>query len=206
MAARLQLTLAAVLGIVALVLGGMLLLGGSESGGADRLDLGPEGFAGALRSTEIPPAEFRLRDQDGRPTSLRDFRGKVTVVSFMYSTCQDSCPLLAQQIRSAMDDLGHDVPVLAISVDPAYDTQLNARRFVNKQSLTGRMRFLLGSRAELAPVWKAYAIQPQGKGFEHSAYVLLVDKRGRARVAFPIDHLSTAALTHDLRKLEAEPS
>ena len=54
------------------------------------------------------------------------------------------------------------------------------------------MRFLLGDRARLQPVWKAYGIQPQGEGFEHSAYVLLIDKRGRQRIGFPVDQLTTA--------------
>jgi protein SCO1/2 len=65
------------------------------------------------------------------------------------------------------------------------------------------MRFLLGTRAQLAPVWKAYGIQPQGNGFEHSAYVLLIDRHGRQRVSFPVDQLTPEGLTHDIRKLEA---
>ena len=64
-------------------------------------------------------------------------------------------------------------------------------------------RILLGTRAQLAPVWNAYGIQPQGNGFEHSAYVLLIDRRGRQRVSFPVDQLTPEGLTHDIRKLEA---
>jgi protein SCO1 len=121
----------------------------------------------------------------------------------MYSTCRDTCPLTAQQIRGALDDLGHDVPTLAISVDPRNDTELNARRFLVRQGLRGRMRFLLGTRAQLAPVWKAYGIRPQGAGFEHSAYVLIVDRRGVQRVGWPVDHLTPEGLAHDLRALRA---
>jgi protein SCO1/2 len=66
------------------------------------------------------------------------------------------------------------------------------------------MRFLLGTRAQLQPVWKAYGIRPQGKGFEHTARVVLIDKRGRQRVAFPVDQLVDSDLAHDIRKLEAE--
>ena len=102
----------------------------------------------------------------------------------MYSTCKDTCPLTAQQIKGALDQVGKAVPTLAISVDPANDTQLNARRFVNQQGLTKRMRFLLGTRAQLQPIWKAYGIRPQGRGtgteFDHSAYVVLVDKQRHA--------------------------
>jgi protein SCO1/2 len=177
--------------------------GGDRSGTAD--GRGVNGFAGALRPPGIPPRDFALRDQDGRVARLAADRGRVVVLTFMYSTCRDTCPITAQQIRGALDDLGHDVPVLAISVDPANDTPERARRFILAQKMTGRMRFLLGSRARLRPVWRAYGIQPQGAGFEHSAYVLLIDRRGRQRIGFPVEQLTPEGLAHDIRRLEAEP-
>jgi protein SCO1/2 len=103
-----------------------------------------------------------------------------------------------------MNDLGHDVPALAVSVDPRNDTPLNAKRFLLKHALVGRMRFLLGSRSELAPIWKAYGIQPQGSKFDHSAYVLLIDKRGRQRVGFPMSELTPEGLAHDVKVLQSE--
>ena len=112
--------------------------------------LGANGFAGGLRPA-IPPKDFTLRDQDGRMVSLRALRGQVVVLTFMYSTCQDTCPVTATTIRGALDDLGHDVPALAVSVDPAHDTPNSAEAFLVKRSLSGgRMRFLLG-RAHSSP-------------------------------------------------------
>ena len=169
--------------------------------------VGADGFAGALSATDIPVRDFGLRDQDGKPASLGEYRGRVVVLTFMYSTCQDTCPVTAQTIRGALDQVGHDVPVLAVSVDPAHDTRDTAERFLVKQGMSaGRMRFLLGTRVQLAPIWKAYGIQPQGKGFEHTAYVAVLDQTGRQRVAFTIDHLTDRDLAHDIRKLEASPS
>jgi protein SCO1/2 len=161
-------------------------------------------FAGSIRPP-IPPKDFRLRDQDGRAVSLKDYRGRVVVLTFLFTTCRDTCPLTATQIRGAMDDLGTDVPALAVSVDPANDTPERARQFLFKRGLGGdRMRFLLGSRAQLAPVWKSYGIQPQGEHFDHSAYVLLIDRRGRQRIGFPVAQLTPEALAHDIRRLQAE--
>ncbi len=167
--------------------------------------VGADGFAGALSSPDIPVRDFRLRDEDGKPASLREYRGRVVVLTFMYSTCQDTCPVTAQTIRGALDQVGHDVPVLAVSVDPAHDTPDTAERFLVKQSMSaGRMRFLLGTRAQLQPIWKAYGIRPQGNGFEHSAYVAVLDRTGRQRVAFTIDHLTDRDLAHDISRLESE--
>lgn len=160
------------------------------------------GFAGAIRPV-APAADFTLRDQDGRPASVAGLRGRPVVVSFMYTTCKNDCPTMTQQIRGALDDLGTDVPVLAVSVDPSGDTPARARAFLARQQMTGRMRFLLGSDAELQRVWRTFGIQPQGNGREHSASVVLLDRGGVARVSFPVDQLTPEGLAHDLRVLSA---
>jgi protein SCO1/2 len=161
-------------------------------------------FAGALRPN-IPPQDFHLRDQDGKAVSLRQFRGRVVVLTFMYTTCKDTCPLTATQIRGALDDLDHDVPALAVSVDPVNDTPARAKQFLFQRGLSGdRMRFLLGDRAQLQPIWKAYGIRPQAAAFEHSAYVLLIDRHGRQRIGFPVQQLVPEDLAHDIRRLQAE--
>jgi protein SCO1 len=163
-------------------------------------------FDGALRPPDIPPQPLTgLHDQNGRSASLGEYRGKVVVMTFMYTTCKDTCPLTAQQIRGALDDLGHDVPVLAVSVDPRNDTRARAKAFIVKQQMIGRMRFLLGSSAALQKQWKAYGIQPQEKGLEHSAYVVLLDRRGVQRIGFPVDHLTPEGLAHDIRALQRDP-
>jgi protein SCO1/2 len=170
-------------------------------------DTSGPGFEGALRPQGIPPLSFSLKDQDGKTATLAQYRGQPVILTFMYSTCRDTCPLTAQQIKGALDQVGRTVPTLAISVDPANDTPLNARRFVNQQGLTRRMRFLLGTKAQLEPIWRAYGIKPQGRGsgtqFDHSAYVVLVDRKGVQRVGWPVDKLTPEGLAHDLRLLLA---
>ena len=66
--------------------------------------------------------------------------------------------------------------------------------------MTGRMDFLLGSRAELAPVWKAFGIAPQTKGVDHSSYTVIVDAQGRQRIGFPASELTPRRLAADLAK------
>jgi len=187
---------------LAAVIGVTVARDGGTAAAADELEL-VNGWAGATRPAGIPPAELSLRDQDGRPVSLAGYRGRPVVVTFLYSTCEDTCPTQVQTIRGALDDLGADVPVLAISVDPANDTPARARRFVLEQRMTGRMSFLLGEEAELARAWRTFAVAPQRDDLEHSAYVVLLDGRGRQRVAFPFGALTSEGLAHDLRRLGA---
>jgi protein SCO1/2 len=164
------------------------------------------GFDGSLRPN-IVPTNFTLKDQNGKTVSLTDFKGKPLILTFMYSTCKDTCPLQANQIRGALDQLGSDaVPAVAISVDPKNDTPDSAKRFVVQRQLSGRMQFLLGNRGQLAPLWKEYGIRPQGKAFDHTAYVVILDSKGRQRVSFPVSKLTPEGLAHDVRVLEREES
>ncbi|WP_354697867.1 hypothetical protein DSM112329_03518 [Paraconexibacter sp. AEG42_29] len=216
MLARVQLTLAAALALVALGLGAILLFGpdgeirASEGQG---LSVGPYGWVGSLAPPDIRRRDFTLPDENGRPFALASARGKVTVLTWMYSTCLDSCQATASTIKLALDDLGKtadDVPVIAVSVDPVGDTRTNVRSFLLKQTLFGRMTYLRGTRAQLAPVWDAYKVQQQGPGTKlsdsHTVSVLLIGRDGKQRLSLPVDSITPEALAHDLRKLIGEKS
>jgi protein SCO1/2 len=161
----------------------------------------PTGFEGALRPPGARAPSFRLRDQDGKPVAMADYRGRTVVMTFVYSTCEDTCPGQVQSIRGALDRLGRDVPVLAVSVDPRNDTRARARRFLLEQRMTGRARFVLGSERELAPVWRGYGIAPQRGRLDHSAYVVVVDGDGLQRIGFPHSQLTPERLASDLERL-----
>jgi protein SCO1/2 len=148
--------------------------------------------------------EFRLRNEEGEPISMRALRGRPVVVTFLYTHCQDSCPIQAQTVRGALDDLGHDVPALAIAVDPPNDTPQSARKFLAEQRATGRIQFVLGSREQLRPLWKGYAITPQRVTQEHMARITLVDGRGFQRVGYPGSEATPERLAHDLALLERQ--
>jgi len=131
-------------------------------------------------------------------------RGKPVVVTFLYTTCDDTCPLTAAQIRGALDELGHDVPVIAVSVDPANDTAARARSYTAKQKMNGRMRWVLGERGGLQRIWRSFGIQPQSDDEEHTASTVLLDGTGRQRVGFSTDILTAEGLAHDIALLEDE--
>jgi protein SCO1/2 len=170
---------------------------------ASAVTVGPTGWAGFIRPPGAPAPDFELRDQNGKRATMAEYRGRPVAVTFVYSTCEDTCPAMVDQVRGALDDTGADMPLLAVSVDPAGDTPASARRFLNERRMTGRARFLLGTESELAPVWKGYGVRPQGGELDHSATVVLVDAQGFQRVGFPHDHLTPEALGHDIRRLVA---
>jgi protein SCO1 len=187
--------------LVALFALGAVVLAADSS---DEADGGGPGFQGALMPKGVRAPDFTLRDQDGKPVSMRDLRGQPVIVTFLYTTCDDTCPAQAQTVRGALDDLGEDVPALAIAVDPPRDTPERARTFLAKARALGRIDFVLGSRAQLRPLWKGFFIRPQSISEEHQARFTLVDKRGFQRIGFPGDQATPETLAHDVRLLAAE--
>jgi protein SCO1/2 len=159
-------------------------------------------FEGSVMPEGVRAPDFELRDQDGEPISMRGFRGRPVIVTFLYTTCEDTCPLQAQTIRGALDQLGHDVPAIAIAVDPPRDTPERARSFLVEQRALGRLDFVLGSRAQLRSLWRGFAIRPQSVTQEHQARITLVDPRGYQRVGYPGSQATPERLAHDLRLLE----
>jgi len=200
MPARLRLALF-VTGLLALAaVAGVLLFAVGER------TVSAPGFTGAVRPPGIKPTDFGVRDEHGKPVRLAELRGRPVVVTFLYTTCKDTCPLTASQIRIALDDLGHDVPVVAVSVDPANDTPRRARTFALKQGMQGRMRWALGSAKQLQRLWRAYGVQPQSRDAEHTASTVLLDGDGVQRVGFAASVLTPEGLAHDIAALERERS
>jgi protein SCO1 len=182
-------------------LGATVLAARRDAGDEDLASAGSR-FEGAVMPPDVRAPRFELRNQDGEPISMRDFRGKPVIVTFLYTTCEDTCPIQAQIVRGALDQLGHDVPAIAIAVDPPRDTPARARAFLSEQRAIGRLDFVLGTRAELRPLWRAFAIRPQSVKQEHQARITLVDPRGYQRVGFPGSQATPERLAHDVRLLE----
>jgi protein SCO1 len=175
---------------------------GSDAGKAPIT--GGSRFEGAVMPKGLRAPDFTLKNQDGDTISMRQFRGKPVIVTFLYTTCQDTCPLQAQTVRGALDQLGEDVPAIAIAVDPPNDTPERARAFLSEQRTIGRMDFVLGTRAELKPLWDGFYIRPQSVTEEHNSRFTLVDKRGFQRIGYPGYEGTPERLAHDLRILQAE--
>ena len=154
----------------------------------------------------VPAPDFSLTDQFGKPVSLSQFRSKPVVLTFLYTHCPDVCPLIAEQLHSVMLDLGQEaqhVGVLAISVEPTRDTIAAALAFSQAHHMTTYWQFLVGTQAQLSPVWTAYAIGAQQETTTvsmHTTALYVIDKQGRERTL--LDQTFTPAqLTGILRAL-----
>jgi protein SCO1 len=166
---------------------------------------------GPYRGSE-PPAEFRLpsfalRDPTGEVVRSRDLRGKVVLVTFLDSQCEDACPVIARQVGLTVDLLTaaerKEVEAIAISTDPAEDTPSSIRHFLASQDATGKVRFLVGEEQKMRTLWKRFRILSSlesGKDDLHSAPVRVYDRRGVwVSTQHPGTDLTPQNLAYDIR-------
>jgi protein SCO1/2 len=147
-----------VIAAFALLLSGVAIWGvssgGSSSPSAD--------YEGSLMPPNVPVADFTLTDEAGKPVSLEGLKGGPSIVTFLYTDCKDVCPLTAQQIRGAMDSLGKDIPVVAITADPRNDTPAKVETWLNEQHLQGRMHWGLDRDGRRCVTWPTAHLTPEG--------------------------------------------
>lgn len=185
-----------------------ILAAAREGGGAPaapglRANLLPQDLDGAAAP------RVALRDQRGASVDSAGLGGRPYLVTFLYTHCVDVCPLIGSEISDALSRLGSRatrVAALAISVDPRGDTPAAARAWVREHRLPAEFHFLLGSAAQLVPIWRDWYVVGSRDALEdprtHDASVWLIDGRGRLRGRWaggaPIDPGDVA---HDLTVL-----
>ena len=88
----------------------------------------------AVPGVVVPP--FELRDQDDRPVTMREFAGRVLVVTFIYTRCPlpDFCPLMVRHLetvrrRAHEEGIGSRLALLGVTLDPAFDTPAVLRAY-----------------------------------------------------------------------------
>ena len=157
------------------------------------------GEASALPTLGTAP-DFALLDQQGRTFSSAELRGKTVLVSFIYTSCIDECPLLSSAMHTAQERLRQDgllgskVALLSITVDPRRDTVAALAAYARQfQADPDAWRFLTGPPEQVLQVVTGgfkMAAEPgdasrPGRDILHSSRVALVDPAGKIRAYFP---------------------
>lgn len=159
--------------------------------------------AGELEPPRQAP-EIALRDWTGRQVRLSQYRGRAVMLTFIYDHCPDTCPLIVEKLHQALVELGpraHELQIVAVSVDPRGDTPKTVKAFLIRHRMLGRMDYLIGTRAQLAPVWKAYDIaseaSPEGREVSHTALIYGITGKGQ-QLALYDQVFSPSEIVHDV--------
>jgi len=148
--------------------------------------IGDSGGATPVAATSAP--DFTLVDQHGHELSMRDLRGHLVLVAFLDPECLDSCPLLANQLVTAVASLGSaasSVAIVAIDVNPVFNHVADVAAFTRAHGLAhvSQWHFVTGSHAQIGAVLAAYGegiTVPAVGMIGHPQDVYLYGRDGRA--------------------------
>ena len=166
------------------------------------------------RLSKIGPApDFTLIDQEGKQVSLKDRRGDVVAVTFIYASCVDTCPLLTAKLVGIQRKLdgkrASKAFFTAITVDPERDTPEVLRRYGQAHGAdNAHWAFLTGTAQQIDDVTRRYGIyrkkQPNGD-VDHTFLTSLIDRSGTLRVQYLGWRFDPNEFLGDLRSLLREP-
>jgi cytochrome oxidase Cu insertion factor (SCO1/SenC/PrrC family) len=142
---------------------------------------------------------FALTERSGRPVSNDDLKGKVWVASFVFVRCSGPCPSVTATMARLQSELDlantPDLRLVTFTVDPDRDTADELKKYADRyRADPDRWLFLTGKEDEIHRLAKTgfklgvsrskNPNPPAGQEFDHSTFLVVVDKAGRVRDFF----------------------
>ena len=136
--------------------------------------------------------EFILTSQDRAPVALSDFRGKVVAVTFIFTLCTDTCPVLTPMMSFVQDRLGRDfgqkIVFISVTVDPEHDTPEVLKEYAGAFGADpAGWFFLTGAPDRIRDLTRRYGVfasKDADGGVEHSFLTSIIDPQGTLRVQY----------------------
>ena len=162
-----------------------------------------------------PAPDFMLTTQDGSKFSSSDVKGNVLLVSFIFTTCNGTCPATTHRMSQIQEELktrnlfqDGRVRLLSISLDPARDTPEALRGYMKLYDADpSRWTFLTGPPDPVAGVVKSWGMwaRPAANGqLDHPSRIFLVDTLGRIREIYNLNFLKPKWVVQDVELLLKE--
>ncbi len=135
---------------------------------------------------------FEFVNQDNRTITNKDYKGKVYVVEFFFTTCPTICPLMSKEMVKVQNTFINEenFGIVSISITPQIDTPQKLKKYTEAYGITHKNWNLLTGK----PAKYVYDLSNNGfklhagktgneehSGFEHSGLFALIDKNGNIR-------------------------
>jgi protein SCO1/2 len=152
----------------------------------------PKRGAVGRKAVELPVPNFTLTDQDHKPFHVYSLRGKVVLVTFIYTTCPDVCPLLTAKFAGIQQKLKsqglNDHFLLSVTTDPEADTPKVLRSYGQRFGADFHSwAFLTGDKRELSEAWRFFGVRVKQRDkrlTDHTGLTTLIDRQGIRRIDY----------------------
>src|SRR5262249_42019042 len=180
------------------------------------LALAPGPASGEPRLAVIQKApNWDLINQDGKAVRKDDLKGKVLLVSFVFTTCNGTCPATThrmEKVQTALQEKGlfkrGRVHLLSFSLDPSRDKPDVLRRYMHLyDAQPAHWTFLTGGTKQVSKViaaWGMWARPAPNGQLDHPSRIFLVDAQGQIREIYNLSFMKPAWVVEDIELLLKE--
>ncbi|NOR73061.1 MAG: redoxin domain-containing protein [Mariprofundaceae bacterium] len=153
---------------------------------------------------------FSLLDRKRGKVALEDYRGKPLVISFIYTACFHTCPIITQSLDRAAgvarDTFGEDsFQLLTIGFDARRDSPEKMRIFARQQGVAGEpgWEFLSADKKTIARLTErlGFIYFKSPRGFDHLAQTTVIDAEGVIRHQIYGENIESPQLVEPLKQL-----
>jgi len=137
---------------------------------------------------EVPA--FSFTNQNGKTITNQNYKGKVYIVEFFFTTCPSICPIMNKNMVKIQDEFfgNPNLAIASFSIDPTHDTPEVLKAYAESYKITNpNWNMLTGDKDAI------YKLANEGfnlyvgenseveGGFEHSGFFALIDQEGNIR-------------------------
>ncbi|WP_412987644.1 SCO family protein [Pontimicrobium sp. IMCC45349] len=135
-------------------------------------------------------ADFSLTNQNGKTITQEDYKDKIYVADFFFTTCQTICPIMTDHMREIQKKTitDRDILLLSHSVTPEIDTVAQLKRYAKKKGVdASKWNLVTGDKKQIYELArKSYlAVKDDGDGgpfdMVHTENFMLIDKKRQIR-------------------------
>jgi protein SCO1/2 len=159
-----------------------------------------------------PAPDFQLTDQAGTKVRMSKLRGKVVLVSFIFTTCSGSCPATTHRMSTVQREIKADrkladapIQLISITLDPARDTPEALRGYMQLYDADAKKwSFLTGPPRDIEKTIEAWGMwtRPLANGqLDHPSRIFLVDAQSRIREVYNLSFMNPTWVAEDIKLL-----
>ena len=158
-------------------------------------------------------ADFSLTNQNGKTITQNDYKDKIYVADFFFTTCQTICPLMTDHMRDIQKEIlnDNDVMLLSHSVTPVIDSVAQLKKYATKKGVNdSKWNLVTGDKKQIYELArKSYlAVKTDGNGDQfdmiHTENFMLIDKKHQIRGFYDgTDPKAISQLLEDIKKLKS---
>ena len=134
-------------------------------------------------------SDFRLTNQNGKEITQANYKDKIYVADFFFTTCQDICPVMTKNMYQLQEELKNDNEILLLShtVIPEVDTVEQLKEYAIENNVDdSKWNLVTGDKKQIYELARKSYLAVEDSSFNdfdmiHTENFMLIDKEKQIR-------------------------